>query len=97
MQWLVYMNAIMPEGLTLDENEEIIVIAPDVFERLGPVLKSTTNRTLANYLMWRIVLATSDFLNEDVRRKKTGFFRVVSGQQEAVSRWKECITYTSSA
>lgn len=91
------MNALMPDGLTLDENEEIIVIAPDVFKRLGPVLKNTTKRTIANNFMWRTVLAASDFLSEDIRRKKNAFFRIVSGQEETAPRWKECITYTSTA
>lgn len=91
------MNALMPDGLHLDENEEIIVIAPNVLERLGPVLKNTTKRTIANYFMWRTVLASSDFLNEDVRRKKNAFFTTVTGQPESSARWKECITYTQSA
>lgn len=97
LPWLSYMNAMLPNKITLDENEVIIVIAPAFFDRLGSVLNSTSKRTIANYLMWRTVLALSDFLNDEMRRKKIDHFRTVSGQQEVAPRWKECITYTTSA
>lgn len=53
LDWLEYINAILPFPVT--KNEQIINANPSFFEKLGNILKSTSNRTLANYIVWRAI------------------------------------------
>lgn len=99
IRWLDYVNGIMPEDMSVTENEVVVVITPVYFERLGEVLEATPKRTIANYLMWRSVLIASTFLNTEVRYRKLTYLASQSDQkeQEASSAlWKECIGYTAS-
>lgn len=89
--WVEYINSLLPTGLSVDENEIIIVTVPTFFEQL---LKNTTKRTMANYLMRRIALPSTYYLTEELRNFQLTFFSAESGQQEYEPRWKECIDIT---
>lgn len=45
----------LPSGLNVTENEPIMNLNPQFFEKLGNVLKSTSTRTIANYIAWRAI------------------------------------------
>lgn len=82
---------------------------PNYFERLGDILNSTPTRTIANYLMWRVVLTTSEMLTYELReiqirfsmRNFGGFgiskdfrhFKFSFAGEQ--ERWKQCIKLTS--
>lgn len=95
LNWLDYINAMLPNGLQVDENEVINNAVPTFFEKLGDVLNSTSNRAMANYFLWRVVLTTSGTLTQQLRDSKLDFYKAVYGLQSQEERWKECITYTS--
>lgn len=95
LPWVEYINALLPKGLQVDEKEVIIVGVPNFFDSLGVLLKNTPKRTLANYMMWRIHSFSSFFLTEELRKLHLVFNTAVTGQQEQVPRWKECIDITS--
>lgn len=95
MNWLEYINAFMPFGLQVAENETVINTVPAFFEKLGDVLNSTPKRTMANYLLWRAVLTTSGSLTADLLKPKLEFYKAVYGLQGQQPRWKECIQLTS--
>lgn len=92
-----YINALLPESLSIDENEMIIVSVPSFFEALGPLLEDTPKRTVANYMMWRITVFSSFFLTEELRKRQLVYSTAVSGKQEQEPRWKECIDITSGS
>lgn len=96
LPWLEYINAMLPDNVQVDENEVVIVSVPSFFEKLGDVIHSVPKRTLANYFGWRIVLATSGTLTDELRRRKILYFSSINGQREEEPRWKECASYTSS-
>lgn len=95
MNWLDYINAFMPNGLQVYDNETIINTVPAFFEKLGDVLNSTPKRAIANYLLWRAVLTTSGSLTADLLKPKLEFYKAVYGLQGQQPRWKECIQLTS--
>lgn len=95
MNWLDYINAFLPSGLKVKENEIAINSVPQFFEQLEHILNTTPNRTIANYLLWRTVLATSGTLTNNLRELKLDFYKTVYGIQSQEVRWKECIQYTS--
>lgn len=95
--WVEYINALLPKGLNVDENEVIIVSVPSFFDALGPLLENTPKRTIANYMMWRITVFSSFFLTEELRKRQLVYSTAVSGKQEQEPRWKECIDITSGS
>lgn len=95
--WVEYINALLPTGLDINENEVIIVSVPLFFEKLGKLLEQTPKRTVANYLMWRVTAFSSFFLTEELRKRQLVYSTAVSGKQEQEPRWKECIDITSGS
>lgn len=64
------MNIFLPDELKVDENELVINTEPTFFQQLEEVLNSTTKRTLANYLVWRVVRTTSGLLTSEFRKNQ---------------------------
>lgn len=95
MNWLDFFNAMLPQDLNVDENEVVINSAPKFFEKLGNVLASTSPRTLANYILWRIVAITSGTQTEQLRELKFQYYKDVYGLVDKEKRWKECVTFTA--
>lgn len=95
MNWLDFVNAFLPIGLKVTENEIAINSVPKFFEQLEGILSTTSKRTIANYLLWRAVLATSGTLTNQLRELKLDFYKTVYGIQSQEVRWKECIQFTS--
>lgn len=93
LDWLDYVNSMLPPGLNVTENETVINSAPKFFERLGEVLNSTSKRTIANYLLFRVIFTTSNTLTSDLRKLQLELDQVVFGTQSEQPRWKECIQY----
>lgn len=91
-----FINGMLPNGLSVDENEVVTNSAPKFFEKLGNVLASTPKRTIANYILWRIVAITSGTQTEQLRDLKFQYYKVVYGLADKEERWKECITYTAT-
>lgn len=86
----------LPEGTTVDENEIVIVSVPTFFEKLGSILESTPKRTIANYLMWRFVIANANALTDNIRKRQQIYVAAVSGQKEEEPRWRECLQFASA-
>lgn len=95
LNWLNYMNSLLPNGLEVFENETVINSVPSFFEELESVLNSTSKRAMANYFLWRVVLLTSGTLTDELRKRKLEYYKTVYGLQGEEPRWKECIAYTS--
>lgn len=95
IEWVEYINVLLPSTLSIDENEVIVISVPSFFENLGKLLQDTPKRTIANYLMWRVTAFSSFFLTEELRKRQLVYSTVVSGKQEQEPRWKECIDITS--
>lgn len=55
IQWVEYVNALLPQPLSVDEDEVIAVRAPSYFENLEQLLQETTKRSIANYMIGRLL------------------------------------------
>jgi len=85
------MNALLPEGLHVEDDEIINLTVPSFFEELGKLLEKTPNRVIANYMMWRIHAFSIGFLSEEFRKRQLQYATALSGRQEQEARWKECV------
>lgn len=95
VQWLDYINALLPEGLQVTEDEVINLSVPSFFEDLGKLLERTNKRAIANYMMWRIHAFSVAFLSEEFRKRQLQYATALSGRQEQEARWKECVDIAS--
>jgi len=91
VQWVDYMNALLPEGLSVAEDEMINLSVPSFFEDLGKLLAKTPKRVIANYMFWRIHGFSVGFLTEEFRKRQLQYATALSGRQEQEARWKECV------
>ncbi|KAJ6639053.1 Neprilysin-2 [Pseudolycoriella hygida] len=55
LNWLAYINAVLPPGLIVTEDEPVVNTNTQFFEKLAGVMNATTERTIANYIVWRVV------------------------------------------
>lgn len=85
------MNALLPEGLKVAEDEMINLSVPSFFEDLGKLLSKTPKRIIANYMFWRIHSFSVGFLSEEFRKRQLQYATALSGRQEQEARWKECV------
>ncbi|KAH8381748.1 hypothetical protein KR093_011645, partial [Drosophila rubida] len=97
VEWVDYMNALLPEGVSVMDDEIINLTVPSFFEHLGKLLAKTPNRVIANYMMWRIHAFSIGFLSEEFRKRQLQYATALSGRQEQEARWKECVDISSGS
>lgn len=73
----------------------IIVFDVPFFNQLGDLLKSTPKRTIANYIMWRVASASTDYLTQQLRKRQLDYYGVLNGQQTEKPRWKDCLGFVT--
>lgn len=97
LNWLEYIKALLPQGAPfhIDGGELLIVDVPNYFAQLGPILKATPKRTIANYFAWRSVLFGSSLLNAALHRRKLQFYATTVGLRKLDPRYNECVTLTT--
>ncbi|KAH8393939.1 hypothetical protein KR215_008613, partial [Drosophila sulfurigaster] len=97
VDWVDYMNALLPEGLSVQDDEIINLIEPPFFDQLGKLLVKTPNRVIANYLMWRIHEFSLSYISQEFHTRKEKYYMTVDGHQEPKARWKECVDIVSES
>jgi neprilysin len=97
VEWLSYINDILPKDVQIKDDEVIIVSVKSFFKDLEQILKDTPKRTMANYVMWRITGFSSFFLTEKLRKRQLQYSTAISGKQEQEPRWKECVDITTGS
>lgn len=77
----------------ITEDEVIVVADVKFFDELEAVLKRTSKKTLANYVMWRVAADSTIFLTEQLKKRKLEYKSVLTGQKIEISRWRECFMH----
>ena len=93
--WKEYFNTILEPNVEVDEDEIVIVNVPSFFKEFEKLMAQTPKRIHANYVMWRAVADSVEYLSDEVRRRKLKFLTEVIGKAEREARWKECVDFTS--
>lgn len=96
VQWVEYINALLPSALSVDENEVVVVLTPSYFEYLGELLNDTPSRVIANYLMWCVTEFSTPFLTNELRERQWDYINAVYGEHGELARWKDCISITDN-
>lgn len=93
---LRYFNAILPRVSQVAEDETIIVYDIEFFKQFDALLKVTTKRAIANYVMWRVAAESTNFLTDALRKRQLDYAAALIGQQVEEPRWKECTDLVTS-
>lgn len=96
LNWTEYLNDLFPSNISVNENETVIFNSLTFFSHFERLLENTSNRTIANYLFWRLTEYSAYYLNGDVRKRQLAYNTVTIGKKELSARWKECISLTNN-
>lgn len=89
--WLEYVNNILDDTNTANDNEILVVNTPNYIKHLEHLLSITPKRVQANYVMWRATASSISYLTENVRKRQLEYGTELSGRTEREPRWKECV------
>ncbi|XP_072370555.1 phosphate-regulating neutral endopeptidase PHEX isoform X3 [Scyliorhinus torazame] len=96
--WLKYMKLVInadlyPELSHINTSEEVIVHVPQYFKDLFQLLDTVDNRTIANYIVWRIVYRRLGNLSHRFLTRRLQFLKVVTGATSLSARWDKCVDF----
>ncbi|XP_022914109.1 neprilysin-2 isoform X2 [Onthophagus taurus] len=91
VNWKEYFNVLLAPDTKVDDNEVVIVSIPKYLKDFDDLIKNTSKRTQANYLLWRAVASSVSYLNDELRNRQLQYHTIATGKTERASRWKECI------
>ncbi|XP_023930213.1 neprilysin isoform X2 [Lingula anatina] len=96
IDWLKFLNILFQSvNITLTEDEELVVYAPEYFGKLVDVLHETSNRTIANYLVWRIMMNRVGNLPKRFQSLNQAYSKVLYGTDTDQARWRKCVSYAT--
>jgi len=81
-------NVFADTGVTVGDDETVIVVQPDYFEKSS--LLEVDAATDANYVYWRSMMEIAGELTEELRDIAFNFKAAMSGVTEAPPRWSTC-------
>ncbi|KAJ8280491.1 hypothetical protein GJAV_G00055490 [Gymnothorax javanicus] len=95
--WTRFANNIMKTvNITVTEDEEVIVIAPNYLTRLIPILAEYSARDIQNYLVWRYVMNMVIGLSRAYKDTRKPFRKAIYGTTSEAAVWRQCANYVNS-
>jgi len=92
--WSGYIQKLFDFGdvkIDIDDSERVIIYDVDFYKNISKVLKATSERTKANYLVWRMVASTMKYLSKDARDVRRKYTKVLNGISVEQPVWKRCL------
>ncbi|XP_003739567.2 neprilysin-2 [Galendromus occidentalis] len=90
IEWDTYFNKLLVDPIS--DNEQINVAVPKFVVQVADLLNTTDKRTLANYMIWRVVLQSYATLGKAWRDRLLEFNAALSGKTRESPRWEQCMT-----
>lgn len=94
INWTDFVNWNLNNVHRVTENETVVFYDPFYVDYLVTELETLSKRTIANYLAWRLVLMSSEFLNDELRQRFYQFEASKSGVQKIHPRSSKCAKQT---
>ncbi|KAK7072003.1 hypothetical protein SK128_020725, partial [Halocaridina rubra] len=93
VDWLKFLNTVFSEvSINIDNNTIVIVNEIEYIKELSLLINSTRSRTIANYIMWRLVKFLGDETNEAMRDVSFQYNKVFSGISTQIPHSLLCIS-----
>uniref|UniRef100_A0A672U093 Phosphate regulating endopeptidase X-linked n=1 Tax=Strigops habroptila TaxID=2489341 RepID=A0A672U093_STRHB len=100
--WLGYIKKVIdtrlyPELKDIGPSENVIVRVPQYFKDLFRILENERKKTLANYLVWRMVYSRLFNLSRRFQYRWLEFARVIHGTTTLLPQWDKCVDLVENA
>ncbi|XP_053379464.1 neprilysin-1-like isoform X2 [Mercenaria mercenaria] len=94
--WLRYLKATFRDTpVTIDDNEPVVLWMKPYYDQLFPLLEKTPNRTIANYIVWRLITKQFITLEEQFSLMKLQFRKNTEGVKQLKPRGLRCSESTN--
>ncbi|KAI1893881.1 hypothetical protein AGOR_G00128220 [Albula goreensis] len=94
--WTRFTNNIMRTvNITVNDDEQVIVYAPNYFLRLNTVLAKYSARDVQNYLVWRYVMNLVVGLSRAYKDTRKAFRKAIYGTTSEAAVWRQCANYVN--
>jgi membrane metallo-endopeptidase-like protein 1 len=90
LNWLNYLNSLMPAETKFTTDDIIINGVPTFFEKLGQLLTNTPKNVIQNYLMWRFAFGSVPLLGQSFRDRQQEYIRIITGSEKENPRALTC-------
>ncbi|EPQ10599.1 Phosphate-regulating neutral endopeptidase [Myotis brandtii] len=100
--WLGYIKKVIdtrlyPDLKDIGPSENVVVRVPQYFKDLFRILGSERKKTIANYLVWRMVYSRIPNLSRRFQYRWLEFSRVIQGTTTLLPQWDKCVNFIESA
>ncbi|XP_040061858.1 neprilysin-2 isoform X2 [Ixodes scapularis] len=89
IDWDRYFNSLLVDKVASDE--PINVVVPEFVQQFESLILRTPARTVANYMVWRVVLQSYATLGKPWRERLQEFNAVLTGKTRETARWEQCM------
>ncbi|OQR66182.1 membrane metallo-endopeptidase 1-like, partial [Tropilaelaps mercedesae] len=89
IKWNEFFNSLLVDRI--GDDEIINVGMPRFITEMANLLRTVNKRTLANYMIWRVVLQSYPMLSKTWRDKVNDFNYAVAGTTRENPRWEQCM------
>ena len=80
--------------IVIDSSEKIILRNPQFFKDVLELINQTPPKTVANYMLWRVVKSRMSYLNHAAEDIKQQYDKAKTGKAEKKATWKRCVKST---
>ncbi|KAL2095686.1 hypothetical protein ACEWY4_007834 [Coilia grayii] len=95
--WTYFINKIMETAnLTVTDNEDIVVYAPNYLRKLGTILDKYSTRQIQNYMVWRFVMSMVGGLSKSYRDTRKPLQKAIYGTTTEAAIWQQCANYVNT-
>ncbi|XP_063218955.1 neprilysin-4-like isoform X2 [Bacillus rossius redtenbacheri] len=94
IDWERYLEIVLQRPV--NKSDPVVVFGETYLHDLVGLLSRTSNRTVANYLLWRFVRHRTSNLDDRFLEAKQRFFLVLFGREESPPRWKNCVNHVNT-
>lgn len=96
--WREYINRLVcPCGrMCMLDHHRVMVNVPGYLTGLITALRATSNRVMANYMVWRAVASCVAFTDRRLRDRQQVLHEELFGRPAREPRWTECVDVTAS-
>ncbi|XP_053566046.1 neprilysin-like [Bombina bombina] len=97
VNWLSFVNAVMsPGGITVDENEQVVVYASEYLKALATFINKYTKRDIQNYLAWSQIFYAVGDLSKEYKATEDKLTKIMYGISTEDPLWRTCVNYLNN-
>ncbi|GAB1290765.1 Neprilysin [Apodemus speciosus] len=94
--WSNFTNEIMSTvNINIQNEEEVVVYAPEYLTKLKPILTKYSPRDLQNLMSWRFIMDLVSSLSRNYKESRNAFRKALYGTTSETATWRRCANYVN--